>query len=332
MHFYQKLYTNRKNATLREKMKKILITTIVLLCALFELHAQYDVHYTHYWKMQNFYNPAGAGATKKMHIFAGYSNQMSGFENNPKSMLFNLDAPLTMLKGDHSIGLGILNDEAGMFTNQHLFLNYAYALKIFSGRLAIGAQVGLLNEKFDPSGIILGQDKNDPAFPTKTENGNKVDFGAGILFQHKYFCSGISALHINAPLIYLGEKNQMQIDPFYNFMAEGNIPLKNTLITIQPSMMLMTDLVSYRADITAKGNYKYNNRNIFGGVTYSPATSVALFLGMELTNVTLSYGYEIFTSGVGAAHGNHDIYIGYDFNFDIFKKGKNKHNSIRVLQ
>jgi hypothetical protein len=111
-----------------------------------------------------------------MHIFAGYSNQMSGFENNPKSMLFNLDAPLTMLKGDHSIGLGILNDEAGMFTNQHLFLNYAYALKIFSGRLAIGAQVGLLNEKFDPSGIILGQDKNDPAFPTKTENGNNFKY------------------------------------------------------------------------------------------------------------------------------------------------------------
>ena len=313
-------------------MKKLLLISMMLVCALLSVHAQYDVHYTHYWKMQNFYNPAGAGASKKMHIFAAYSNQLTGFENNPKSMLFNLDTPLTMLKGDHSVGVGILNDQAGMFTNQHLFLNYAFAMNLLDGRLAVGAQVGLLNEKFDPSCIILGQESNDPAFPTSTANGNKMDFGAGVLYQHKYFQAGVSALHINAPLIFLGEKNQMQIDPFYNFLAEGNIPLKNSLITIQPSLFVMTDLVSYRADITAKGNYKYKNRIFFGGVTYSPSTSVALFLGMELMNVTLSYGYELFTSGVGASHGNHDIYLGYDFDFDIFKKGKNKHNSIRVLQ
>ena len=313
-------------------MKKGLLLISLLLCALCGAYAQYDVPFTHYWNMQNFYNPAGAGATKKMHIFASYSNQMSGFENNPKSMVFSLDAPLTMLKGDHSVGLGILNDQAGMFTNQHLFLNYAYAMRLLGGRLAMGAQVGLLNEKFDPSGIILGGESNDPAFPTSTVNGNKMNFGAGALFQHEYFQAGFAALHINAPLIYLGEKNQMQIDPFYNFFAEGNIPLKNPLLSIQPSVQLMTDLVAYRADFTAKGSYTFNNRKFFGGVTYSPSTSVAMFLGLELMNVTLSYGYELFTSGVGASHGNHDIYLGYDFDFDIFKKGKNKHNSIRVLQ
>ena len=97
-------------------------------------------------------------------------------------------------------------------------------------------------------------------------------------------------------------------------------------------MQLMTDFVSWRTDITAKGSYTFNGRKFFGGATYSPSTSVALFLGMEMMNITLSYGYEIYTSGMGAAHGNHDIYLGYDFDFDIFKKGKNKHNSIRVLQ
>lgn len=313
-------------------MKKLLVILMLLVCAFVGVRAQYDVHYTHYWKMLNFYNPAGAGATKKMHIFAGYSNQLTGFENNPKSMLFNLDTPLTMLKGEHAVGVGILNDQAGMFTNQHLFLNYAFSIKLLGGRLSVGAQAGLLNEKFDPSGIILGQESNDPAFPTSTANGNKVDFGGGVLYQHNYFQAGLSALHVNAPLIYLGEKNQMQIDPFYNFFAEGNIPLKNTLITIQPSLLVMTDLVSYRADITAKGNYKYKNRTFFGGVTYSPSTSVAMFIGVEMMNVTFGYGYELFTSGVGASYGNHDIYLGYDFDFDIFKKGKNKHNSIRILQ
>lgn len=314
-------------------MKKCLFILLFLCMYSFcKIHAQYDVHFTHYWSMQNFYNPAGAGATGQLHAFAAYSNQLSGFTGSPKSMLINGDMPLTMLRGDHSAGLGILNDEIGMFTNQHLFLNYAYALKLFGGRLAVGAQLGLLNAKFDPSDLNLGENNDDPAFPSAAVDGNKFDFGAGVLFQHKYFYAGVSALHINAPLIEMGETNQFQIDPYFNFMAGGNIPLKNPLISIQPSVQVMTDLVSYRADITARGGYNFNNKLLFGGVTYSPSTSVAFFAGIEFLNITLSYGYELFTSGVGAENGSHDIYLGYDIKLDLFKKGKNKHNSIRILQ
>lgn len=95
---------------------------------------------------------------------------------------------------------------------------------------------------------------------------------------------------------------------------------------------MMTDLVAWRADITARGCYNYDDKVFFGGFTYSPMTSVALFLGIEMMNITASYGYELFTSGVGAKNGSHDIYIGYNIDLDIFKKEKNKHNSIRVLQ
>ena len=314
-------------------MKKILYITVALcVCAILKVHAQYDVHFTHYWKMQNFYNPAGAGASGKLHAFAAYSNQLSGFEGNPKSMLINGDLPLSMFKGDHSLGLGVLNDEIGMFTNQHLFINYAYGLKLFGGRLAVGAQLGLLNAKIDPKELNLGENSDDPAFPSSAVDGNKFDFGAGVLFEHKYFYVGASALHINAPLIEMGEKNQFQVDPYFNFTAGGNIPLKNPLLSIQPSMQLMTDFVSWRADITARGAYNYNEKLLFGGATYSPGTSVTLFAGIEFLNITISYGYVLFTSGLGAENGSHDIYLGYDIELDIFKKGKNKHNSIRILQ
>lgn len=94
----------------------------------------------------------------------------------------------------------------------------------------------------------------------------------------------------------------------------------------------MTDLVSWRADFTAKGTYSYNEKDYFAGFTYSPQTSVALFLGIGFMDFTVSYAYEIFTSGVGAKNGNHDIFIGYAMNLDIFKKGKNRHNSIRILK
>ena len=130
----------------------------------------------------------------------------------------------------------------------------------------------------------------------------------------------------------MGETNDFQIDPYYNFTAGGNIQLKNPLISIQPSVQVMTDFVTYRADITARGSYKYNEKLFFGGATYSPSTSVTFFAGMEVLNFTLSYGYELFTSGIGAKNGSHDIYLGYDIKLDLYKKGKNKHNSIRILQ
>ena len=189
-----------------------------------------------------------------------------------------------------------------------------------------------MNSSFENKDIDFGGENNDPAFPSGNADGNNLDLGAGILYQHKYFHAGISAFHLNAPLIELGEKNEIQIDPYLNFIAGGNIPLKSPLLSIQPSLMLMTDFVSWRADISAKATYRYDEKEFFGGVTYSPMTSVALFLGIEMMKITLSYGYEIFTSGVGAANGNHDLYIGYKIDLGTFKKGKNKHNSIIILQ
>ncbi len=313
-------------------MKKLFILLIISIGAFATAHAQYDVHFTHYWNMLGFYNPAGAGSTGKLWGYGTYSNQMTGFENNPKSMLLHVDSPIPFVAGDHSMGLGALNDQIGLFTNQHLYINYAYGIKLFEGRFAGGLQLGILNAKFDSKKIEFGGDKNDPAFPSGEADGNKFDIGIGFLYQHKHFYAGISALHINSPLILMGEKNEIQIEPYYNFTAGGNIPLKNTLITIQPYLQVMTDLVSWRADITGKGTYSYNEKEYFAGLTYSPNTSVTIFFGVEFMNITASYGYELFTSGIGAKNGNHDIFIGYKMDLEIFKKGKNKHNSIRILK
>jgi type IX secretion system PorP/SprF family membrane protein len=312
-------------------MKKLLIFLIIGICALTEARAQYDVHFTHYWNMLNFYNPAGAGATGNLWGYAAYSNQMSGFENNPKSMLINVDSPIPFVRGDHNLGVGALNDQIGLFTHQHVYLNYAYGFKCFGGRLKTGFQLGIINSEFKNSGLDL-EDNSDLAFPSGNAEGNKFDIGFGLLYQHDKFYVGISGLHLNAPLIELGERNEIQIDPLYNFTAGGNIPIKNTFITVQPYIQVMTDFVSWRTDITAKGTYSYNEKEYFAGVTYSYDTSFAAFLGIEFMNVTFSYAYEYYTSGLGAKNGNHDIFIGYKMDLSVFKKSKNKHNSIRMLK
>lgn len=313
-------------------MKKWTLIILFMVCITGKVQAQFDAHFTHYWEMLNFYNPAGAGAERKLTAYAAYAHQLSGFENNPKTMLINVDAPIPFIKSDHGVGLGIVNDEIGRFVNQHLYLNYAYAFKLFGGRFAVGAQVGLVNCTFENKNLTFSEDNNDPAFPSGNADGNSIDFGAGILYQHKYFYAGISGIHLNAPTVLMGEKNEMKVDPYFNFMAGGNIPIKNTLVSIQPTLQVMTDFVGWRADITARGTYSYDGKNFFGGITYSPTVSVTFLLGFEMLDITAYYAYELFTSSIGAANGSHDIFIGYKFDLEIFKKGKNKHNSIRILQ
>ena len=305
---------------------------VLAVCITGKMQAQFDAHFTHYWKMLNYFNPAGAGAERKLAVYGAYSNQMTGFEGNPKTMLINLDMPIPFIKSDHGLGVGIVNDEIGKFSNQHLYFNYAYAFRLLNGRFALGLQAGLVNCSFENKDLIFGENNSDPAFPSGNADGNKIDFGAGVFYQHKYFYAGLAGLHLNAPLVLLGENNEIKVSPYFNFMAGGNISVKNSLITIQPYMQVMTDLVSWRANITAIGTYCYEEKDFFGGVTYSPMTSVAVILGMEMKNITVSYAYELFTSGVGAENGNHDIFIGYKVDLGKFKKGKNKHNSIRILQ
>lgn len=96
-------------------------------------------------------------------------------------------------------------------------------------------------------------------------------------------------------------------------------------------MQVMTDLQAWRADLTVRGTYTYDEKRYYAGLTYSPMASVAILLGGEINSVSFGYAYELFTSGVGLIHGSHDLYVGYVMDLDLFKKGKNKHKSIRIL-
>ena len=71
-------------------MKKCTFAILLVFCIVGKMQAQFDAHFTHYWKMLNYFNPAGAGAERKLAVYGAYSNQMTGFEGNPKTMLINL--------------------------------------------------------------------------------------------------------------------------------------------------------------------------------------------------------------------------------------------------
>lgn len=313
---------------------RYLILYICLLCC-WQAKAQYDAHFSHYWALQPYSNPASVGLAGKLNIAGTYSAQLTGFTRSAKTMYFAADMPLTFINECHNVGLNFYNETIGLFTNQRISLQYAFRFRLWGGRLAGGAQIGMLSEKFDGSKVDFGDAEDavasDPAFPSSEVEGSGVDLAAGLHFVHPKFYVGMAMSHLNSPKIMLGETNEFKIAPTYYLTGGCNIPLKNPLLSIQPTLMAQTDGTAYRVDVTGRLTYSYDEKKYYGGIGYTPTISCTVLLGATIQGVHFGYAYELFTNQIGVGNGNHSLMVGYQMNLDFFKKGKNRHKSIRIL-
>ena len=67
------------------------------------------------------------------------------------------------------------------------------------------------------------------------------------------------------------------------------------------------------------------------GATYSPDHSVTVLIGGSFHGFNVGYSYEIYTSNINIGNGSHELFVGYQMDLNLYKKGKNKHQSVRIL-
>ena len=295
-----------------------------------EIKAQYDPSFSHYFDMETSFNPASAGKQPKLNVTAAYAMDMAGFEHNPQTAYAAADMPFYALRSYHGAGVLFMNDRLGLFTHMRLTAQYAYKFKLLGGQLSVGRQAGLISEKLDGSKADLA-DSGDPAFNSAQLSGNAVDLGAGIYYTLKDFYAGISVQHITSPLVKLGDNNELPIDKTYYLSGGYNIKLHNPFLTIKPSVLVKTDMVAWRADVTGRLVYSHDNKLLYGGLSYSPTNSVTMLVGGSFHGIVLGYSYEFYTSGLNPGNGSHELFVGYQQDINLVKKGKNKHKSVRIL-
>ena len=305
---------------------------IFLLLWLFftSVRAQQEPSFSHYWAMEPSFNPAAAGKESKLNVTGAYAMTLTGFEHNPRTMYIAGDMPFVLLDRTHGVGLQIMNDEIGLFKHQRLVGQYAYKHRLFGGTLSVGVQAGLLSEKFKGSELDL-EDTGDPAFSKSDDNGTAIDLSAGLYYQRGPWYAGISVLHATAPTIELGEKSIYNISSSYYLTGGYNIQLHNPLLTIHPSVLVRYDGTAYRGDITCRLKYTHDGRVLYAGAGYSPTNSVTAFIGGLFHGVMLGYSYEVYTSALSFGNGSHELFVGYQTELNLYKKGRNKHQSVRIL-
>ena len=302
----------------------------MLLLLTMSMQAQQEPHFAHYWAMEPSFNPAAAGKDPVINVAGAYAMTLTGFENAPKTMYVGADMPFRLLNRFHGAGIQIVSDQLGLFTHQRLVLQYNYKQNLLGGVLSAGIQFGILSEKFRGSSLDL-ENPDDPAFTRSDVSGVAIDLAAGVYYKHRNWHAGLSVLHATAPEIELGDRSIYKVSRAYYLTGGYNIKLRNPFITIHPTVFGTYDGTNYRVDVTTRVKYTHDKKVLYAGVGYSPNNSITALVGGNFHGISLGYAYEVYTSVLKIGNGSHELFVGYQTTLNFQKKGRNRHQSVRIL-
>lgn len=329
-----------------EKFNRFLQLSAV--CLLFvvcshKAEAQNDLMLNQHWAIPTFYNPANTGNTDFLRIRGAARLQWIGIENAPKSFVGAADVPFKL--GEKRLGAGVtaMQESLGLFSNLNIGLQLSYKFKVGKGVLSIGVQPAYYNSKFKGTEVILPDNDDyhqgsDTSIPTQDLTGNHFDLSAGLSYTHKYFTLGVSCMHIMNPTVNFSlegsqaddmQEYQTELPRQFYLIADGNIPVKNSLFVLQPSLLVTSDLAGVTGEAAMRTTF---NKFLTFGVAYRWQDAIGITIGGEYKNFFLGYAYEYPLSGINkASSGSHEIVAGYSLKLDFTGKNKNKHRSIRIM-
>lgn len=333
-------------SNLRQNISALVGLAIILLTALIapqRAHAQTDAQFSQYFQVPNYYNAGAIGTSDLLNVRVGTRMQWLGIHGAPRTFLITGEMPFRLFNKRFGVGLVMQQESLGLYKNINVGAQAAYRQKLKKSYLSIGVQVGFFNQSFKGSEVYLPDDddyhqSSDEGIPMQDITGNSLDLSAGIFYTHPKFRVGISGTHLNSPSVKLNaesgenaeEKNyEFQIGRTLYFIAESNIPVKNTLFEVMPSVLFKTDLTFYSWDATLRGRY---NKFLTFGVGYRWEDAVYAVVAAELKGFYIGASYDYPMSAISkASSGSLEVFVGYSMKLDFSDKNRNRHRSIRIM-
>lgn len=305
--------------------------------------AQTDPQFSQYYEVPTFYNPAAVGLSDFVTIRGGTRLQWVGIDNAPRSFVATADMPLKLFNKRFGIGVVFNQKSEGLYKSLDMGAQIGYKFKKFGGEFTAALQIGFYDQSFKGSKVFIPDDDdyhegNDDGIPTQDIHGTALDLGIGVWYKHKYFDAGLSSTHLTSPTITMNAENssseternyEFEARRTLYFIARGNIPLKNTLFEILPSVMVKSDFTFTTGEITARARY---NKFLSFGIGYRWNDAVVATVAAEFKNFYLGYSYDYATSAIAkASSGSHEIFAGYRLKLDLSDKNRNKQKNIRIM-
>ncbi|MDE7125696.1 MAG: PorP/SprF family type IX secretion system membrane protein [Muribaculaceae bacterium] len=309
-----------------------------------DAHGQIDAQFSQYYEVPAYYNPAASGATEYLRVRGGTRMQWVGIKNAPRTIAMTADMPLRLFKKNFGVGLVLHQENIGLYRTMNMGVQASFRFKLLGGELAPGIQIGFIDQTFKGSEVYIPDDDdyhedNDDAIPRNDLKGHTFDMGFGLWYTHKWFWLSASMQHFSSPSITLSDEQSSgstaQQDFEFTagralyFMAGSNIPVKNTLFEVMPSVFVKSDFTFTVAEFTARVRY---NKFLTVGVGYRYKDAIIAMLAADYRNFYLGYSYDYSTSDIArVSSGSHEIFIGYRVKINKGEKNRHRHKNIRIM-
>ncbi len=326
-------------------VRKVLLLVAILTAI--GASAQTDPNLSQYYVAPTLYNPAATGTGDLLRIRGGARLQWVGIDNAPQSFLATADMPFKLGSKRLGTGVRVSQESIGLYSSLDIGAQISYKLKKWGGTWSVGLQVGFYDQSFKGSKVVLpdGDDYHqgtDDAIPTSDLHGTAFDAAAGLWYEHPKFYAGLSCTHLMGPTITMNAESasggsetsserryEFQARRTLYFTAGCNIPIKNTLFEIMPSVLLKSDFTFTTAEITARARFR---KFLSFGLGYRYDDAVVVTVGAEWKNFFIGYAYDYATGAIhSASSGSHEIFAGYSLKLDLGEKNRHRHKSVRIM-
>ena len=296
-----------------------------------------------YFKQMSFFNPAFTGSEDYVKVNANSRLQWIGFENAPATYI--LSAERSYKRGgnrfphqdnsirlsnpnlyqelersveytrrnrvQHGVGVTVLRDEFGYFSNTSLQANYALHLLLGDySMLSFGVRTVVNQESLQLNEIRLRDELNDPVYNSYLNRGNNrftFNADAGIVFRRKSFYVSYGVNQLLTDNYISADTPGLQTERIQQVMTGVGIQLSENL-RLSPSLWAR---YGEQSDLHIQGSLKAGYKNQFWlGAGYRTTESAFSFFNIVINQYfDLAYAYDYnFNSAIDS--GAHEISLG----------------------
>lgn len=334
MNLYNLFYKKIKNKSIHF----FFLVFFTFFCCCFEVIGQYDPQISHNSQLPLLINSSYAGASGQANVMLLNRTQWVGIEGAPVTTVLGADMAANFLNNKGGVGLVLQNDEIGFFQNISIQALASQRYELMGDReIAIGLNLGIVNQSFDGSKVILrpsaGGDyhsETDPSIPLSKVEGFTFDMGLGVWYSGLNYYIGASVLHLLAPKPNFKDELNVYIPRTFFLTSGYRYKISERALELNPSAFVKYSRGSIQTDLNV--NLRVYEK-YWVGLGYRVQDAVIVLLGLELkSGIRFGYSYDITTSALSNAgsNGSHEIMVGYSF--EIFREKRVKqYKSVRYL-
>ena len=294
-------------------MKKIVVTSLLLIVCNWGLKAQQDAQYTQYMYNTMAVNPAYAGSRGVFSITALHRSQWVGLDGAPTTQTLNLNTPVGRRVG---VGLSIVNDKIGNGTNQDTYFDGVVSYTVptsQTGRLSFGLKAGghSLNINFNK----LRNYQNEGVSGSGIDKKFSPNFGAGVYYHTNHFYAGLSVPNFLKTEHFESSTTSLAQERMNIYFITGYIFDLNPNLKFKPAALIKAvNGAPLQVDISA--NFLLNEKfNI--GLAYRWDAALSALVGFQLSNqLMIGLAYDKETTALGNTSfndGSFEILLRYEF-------------------